>query len=187
MNSNDSNDREMEQLLEAHFASGADNVPPTPDLWVFLEDRLGEQAPRPLLAGIRDWAFPTGGFNGVPPIAATAAAVVVVAIAGSVWFVVGGSNLGGGPGDPTVTPPIAGQPTSTPMAPMMATAAPAATARVEKVVVVETVIVEKPVTIIEKIVETVVVEKMVEGKVVVVLQTVIVEKPVTITEKVVEL
>ena len=183
MNSNDSNDREMEQLLEAHFASGADNVPPTPDLWVFLEDRLGEQAPRPLLAGIRDWAFPTGGFNGVPPIAATAAAVVVVAIAGSVWFVVGGSNLGGGPGDPTVTPPIAGQPTSTPMAPMMATAAPAATARVEKVVVVETVIVEKPVTIIEKIV---VVEKMVEGKVVVVLQTVIVEKPVTITEKVVE-
>ena len=47
-------------------------------------------------------------------------------------------------------------------------------------------IVEKPVTIIEKIVETVVVEKMVEGKVVVVLQTVIVEKPVTITEKVVE-
>ena len=186
MNSNDSNDREMEQLLEAHFASGADNVPPTPDLWVFLEDRLGEQAPRPLLAGIRDWAFPTGGFNGVPPIAATAAAVVVVAIAGSVWFVVGGSNLGGGPGDPTVTPPIAGQPTSTPMAPMMATAAPAATARVEKVVVVETVIVEKPVTIIEKIVETVVVEKMVEGEVVVVLQTVIVEKPVTITEKVVE-
>ena len=186
MNSNDSNDREMERLLEAHFASGADNVPPTPDLWVFLEDRLGDQAPRPLLAGIRDWAFPTGGFNGVPPIAATAAAVVVVAIAGSVWFVVGGSNLGGGPGDPTVTPPIAGQPTSTPMAPMMATAAPAATARVEKVVVVETVIVEKPVTIIEKIVETVVVEKMVEGKVVVVLQTVIVEKPVTITEKVVE-
>ena len=69
---------------------------------------------------------------------------------------------------------------------MMASAAPAATARGEKVVVVETVIVEKPVTIIEKIVETVVVEKMVEGKVVVVLQTVIVEKPVTRVEKVVE-
>ena len=186
MNANDSNDREMERLLEAHFASGADNVPPTPDLWVFLEDRLGDQAPRPLLAGIRDWAFPAGGFNGVPPIAATAAAVVVVAIAGSVWFVVGGSNLGGGPGDPTGTPAIAGQPTSTPMAPMMVTAAPAATARVEKVVVVETVIVEKPVTIIEKIVETVVVEKIVEGQTVRVVETVIVEKPVIRVEKVVE-
>ena len=159
MNANDSNDREMERLLEEHFTSGTDNVPPTPDLWVFLEDRLGEQAPRPLLAGIRDWAFPAGGFNGVPPIAATAAAVVVVAIAGSVWFVVGGSNLGGGPGDPTVTPAIAGQPTPTPMPAMMATAAPAPTARVEKVVVVETVIVEKPVIRVEKVVETVVVEK----------------------------
>ena len=186
MNANDSNDREIERQLEQHFASGSDNVPPTPDLWVFLEGRLGDQTPRPLWAGIRDWAFPAGGFNGVPPIAATAAAVVVVAIAGSVWFVVGGSNLGGGPGDPTGTPAIAGQPTSTPMAPMMATAAPAATARVEKVVVVETVIVEKPVTIIEKIVETVVVEKVVEGQTVRVVETVIVEKSVTITEKVVE-
>ena len=186
MNSNDSNDREMERLLEQHFTSGSDNVPPTPDLWVFLEDRLGEQEPRPIWAGIRDWAFPAGGFNGVPPIAATAAAVVVVAIAGSVWFVVGSSNLGGGPGDPTGTPAIAGQPTPTPIPAMMVTAAPAPTARVEKVVVVETVIVEKPVIRVEKVVETVVVEKMVEGKVVVVLQTVIVEKPVTITEKVVE-
>ena len=51
MNANDSNDREMERLLEQHFASGADNVPPTPDLWVFLEDRLGDQTPRPLWQG----------------------------------------------------------------------------------------------------------------------------------------
>ena len=28
MNANDSNDREMERLLEGHFASDADNVPP---------------------------------------------------------------------------------------------------------------------------------------------------------------
>ena len=149
MNANDSNDRETERLLEAHFASGAANVPPTPDLWVFLEDRLGDQAPKPLLAGIRDWAFPAGGFNGVPPIAATAAAVVVVAIAGSVWFAVGGSD-------------------------------------VRTVTVVETVIVEKPVTITEKIVETVVVEKSVEGKTVRVVETVIVEIPVIRVEKVVE-
>ena len=48
MNSNDSNDREMERLLEGHFASDADNVPPTPDLWVFLEDRLGRPGPASL-------------------------------------------------------------------------------------------------------------------------------------------
>ena len=93
MNNNDSNDRDMERQLEQHFASGADKVPPTPDLWASLEGRLGEQDPKPVWAGIRDWAFPPGGFNGVPPIAATAAAVVVVAIAGSVWFAVGGRDV----------------------------------------------------------------------------------------------
>ena len=193
MNANDSNDREMERLLEGHFASDADNVPPTPDLWVFLEDRLGDQAPKPLMAGIRDWAFPAGGFSGVPPIAATAAAVVVIAIAGSVGYVVGGL----GPDDPTGTPAIAGQPTPTPMPAMMATAALAPTARVETVVVekhvegqtvrvVETVIVEKPVIRVEKVVETVVVEKVVEGQTVRVVETVIVEKPVTRVEIVIE-
>ena len=45
---------------------------------------------------------------------------------------------------------------------------------------------EKPVTRVEKVVETVVVEKVVEGKSVVVVETVIVEKPVTRVEKVVE-
>ena len=193
MNANDSNDREMERLLEGHFASDADNVPPTPDLWVFLEDRLGDQAPKPLMAGIRDWAFPAGGFSGVPPIAATAAAVVVIAIAGSVGYVVGGL----GPDDPPGTPAIAGQPTPTPMPAMMATAALAPTARVETVVVekhvegqtvrvVETVIVEKPVIRVEKVVETVVVEKVVEGQTVRVVETVIVEKPVTRVEIVIE-
>ena len=69
---------------------------------------------------------------------------------------------------------------------MMVTAAPAPTARVEKVVVVETVIVEKPVIRVEKVVETVVVEKVVEGQTVRVVETVIVEKPVIRVEKVVE-
>ena len=58
MNANDSNDQEMERLLEEHFASGADNVPPPPNFWVLLEGRLGDQTPRPLWAGLRDWAFP---------------------------------------------------------------------------------------------------------------------------------
>ncbi len=92
MNANDSNDREMERLLEAHFASGADNVPPTPDLWVWLEGRLGDQTPRPLWAGLRDQAFPAGGFRGAAAVAATAAAVAVVAASGAVWFVVGSSG-----------------------------------------------------------------------------------------------
>ncbi len=59
--------------------------------------------------------------------------------------------------------------------------------------VVEIVVVEKQVTRIEKVVETVVVEKqvtavekVVEGKTVTVVETVVVEKPVTRTEKVVE-
>ena len=54
---------------------------------------------------------------------------------------------------------------------------------VEKVITVE---VEKQVTVTEKVVETVVVEKMVEGERVTEIQTVVVEKPVTVTEKVVE-
>ena len=108
MNANDPNDREMERLLEEHFASGADNVPPTPNFWVLLEGRLGDQAPRPLWAGLRDWAFPAEGFRGTSALAATAAAVavvgvvVVVAIAGSIWFVVG-SN-GSIPAAPEIQP-----------------------------------------------------------------------------------
>ena len=66
---------------------------------------------------------------------------------------------------------------------MAAVACGGETEVVEKVVTVE---VEKPVTVIEKVVETVVVEKMVEGKTVMEVQTVIVEKPVTVIEKVVE-
>ena len=135
MNANDSNDQEMERLLEEHFASGADNVPPPPNFWVLLEGRLGDQTPRPLWAGLRDWAFPVQGFRGASALATTAAAVavvgvvVVVAIAGSIWFV-GGGNGGGIPAapEPLATPmPYA---TPTPMTesrtPLSATAAPAA-------------------------------------------------------------
>ena len=52
--------------------------------------------------------------------------------------------------------------------------------------VVETVVVEKPVTRTEKVIETVVVEKIVEGQTVKVVETVVVEKQVTRTEKVVQ-
>ena len=51
---------------------------------------------------------------------------------------------------------------------------------------IQTVVVEKQVTQIEKVIETVVVEKKVEGETVRVVETVVVEKPVTRTEKVVE-
>ena len=47
-------------------------------------------------------------------------------------------------------------------------------------------VVEKPVTRTEKVVETVVVEKMVKGEIVKVVETVVVEKQVTRIEKVVE-
>ena len=66
------------------------------------------------------------------------------------------------------------------------------TVEVEKIVqtkgdtVVQTVVVERPVTVTEKVIETVIVEKVVEGKTVMEVQTVVVERPVTVTEKVVE-
>ncbi len=50
--------------------------------------------------------------------------------------------------------------------------------------VIQTVVVEKPVT--ERVVETVIVEKQVAGETVRVVETVVVEKPVTVTERVVE-
>ncbi len=56
----------------------------------------------------------------------------------------------------------------------------------ETVTVVETVIVDREVTKVEKVVETVVVEKQVEGKTVTEIQTVVVEKPVTRVETVIE-
>ena len=52
--------------------------------------------------------------------------------------------------------------------------------------VIETVVVERQVTRTEKVVETVVVEKVVEGQTVKVIETVVVDRPVTVTEKVVE-
>jgi hypothetical protein len=48
---------------------------------------------------------------------------------------------------------------------------------------VQTVIVDRPVTVTEKVVETVIVEKMVEGKTVMEVQTVIVDRPVTVTRR----
>lgn len=52
--------------------------------------------------------------------------------------------------------------------------------------VIETVVVEREVTITEKVIETVVVEKVVEGKTVTEIQTVVVERPVTVTEQVIQ-
>ena len=66
---------------------------------------------------------------------------------------------------------------------MAAVACGGETEVVEKIVTVE---VEKPVTVTEKVVETVIVEKMVEGKTVMEVQTVVVDRPVTVIEKVVE-
>ena len=97
MSTNDSNEREMERQLEQHFASGADNVPPTPDLWANLEGRLGEQDPKPLWAGIRDWALPTWRVQwSAAARRGRGAAVVMMAIAGTVGYIVGGLGQDGG-------------------------------------------------------------------------------------------
>ena len=119
MNSNnDMNDREMERLLEEHFASGAANVSPTPDLWGLLESHLGAQDPKPLWAVLRDIGTPVDGFRFAPVLAATAAVAVVAVAGGSVWFAVGSS---GGGGLPAVVPVVA---TPTPLPAMMEAAGP---------------------------------------------------------------
>ena len=100
MNRNDANEREMERLLEEHFAPGAANLPPTPDLWGALESRLGEQDPKPLWAVLRDVGTPVDGFRFAPALAATAAVAVVAVAGGSVWFAVGTSGGGGVPASP---------------------------------------------------------------------------------------
>ena len=96
MNRNDANEREIERLLEEHFAPGPANVPPTPDLWGALESRLGEQDPKPLWAVLRDIGTPVDGFRFAPALAATAAVAVVAVAGGSVWFAVGTGGSGGG-------------------------------------------------------------------------------------------
>ncbi len=110
MNRNDANEREMERLLEEHFAPGASNVPPSPDLWGTLESRLGEQDPKPLWAVLRDIGTPVDGFRFAPALAATAAVAVIAVAGGSVWFTVG---TGGGGGIPAAVP-IVGTPTPLP-------------------------------------------------------------------------
>ena len=96
MNNNDVNEREMERLLEEHFASGAANVPPAPDLWGALESRLGEQDPKPLWAVLRDAGTPADGFRFAPALAASAAVAIVAVAGGSVWLASGGFGGGGG-------------------------------------------------------------------------------------------
>ena len=95
MTANDAHDGELERQLAAHYAAGNGNVPPTPDLWAAVHDRLGEQAPRPLWARVRDWRAAMGRFRGTLTLATTAATVVVVAIAATVWLAGGGFGPGG--------------------------------------------------------------------------------------------
>ena len=113
MNRNDDmNEREMERLLEEHFASGAPGVPPTPDLWGRLESRLGAQDPKPLWAVLRDVGTPVDGFRFAPALAATAAVAVVAVAGGSVWFAVG-AGIDGRGGIPASVP-VGGTPTPVP-------------------------------------------------------------------------
>ena len=128
MNRNDSNEREMERLLEEHFTSGPANVPPTPDLWGALESRLGEQDPKPLWAVLRDIGTPVDGFRFAPALAATAAVAVIAVAGGSVWFAVGTSGGGGVPANPAegwMALESGSDPTPTPQAMMADSSGPA--------------------------------------------------------------
>ena len=182
MTANNAHDGELERKLAAHFAAGNGNVPPTPDLWAALHDRLGEQKPRPLWARIRDWRTAMGRFRGTLTLATTAATVVVIAIAGAVWLAGGGFGPGGvvevryvegppGPAGPAGAQGARGA--------QGAAGAKGAAGAAGQTMVVEK---EKPV-VVEKVVT---VEKLVE-KPVVITKAVerVVEKPVVVQEKVV--
>ena len=121
------NDREIERLLEEHFASGPANVPPSPDLWGALESRLGEQDPKPLWAVLRDIGTPVDGFRFAPALAATAAVAVIAVAGGSVWFVAGTGGGGGVPASPVEWTALEGgsDPTPTPEAMMADSPGPA--------------------------------------------------------------
>ena len=168
MTANDAHDGELERQLTAHYAAGNGNVPPTPDLWAALHDRLGEQKPRPLWARILDWGTAMGRFRGTLTLATTAVTVVLVAVAGTVWLAGGGFGPGGvvevryveGPSGPAgpVGPPG-------PKGATGAQGAQGASGAAGKTIVIDKevpVVIEKVVTV-EKIVEQpVVVEKAVE-------------------------
>ncbi len=135
MNRNDANERDMERLLEEHFASGAANVPPTPDLWGQMESRLGDQDPKPLWAVLRDVGTPVDGFRFAPALAATAAVAVVAVAGGSVWFAVGAGGNGGVLGMAEAEPGTAVVPivaTPTPEAMMANSAGPRASEEQEE-------------------------------------------------------
>ena len=95
MTANNAHDGELERKLAAHYAAGNGNVPPTPDLWAALHDRLEAQKPRPLWARIWDWGTAMGRFRGTLTLATTAATAVVIAITAAVWLAGGGLGLGG--------------------------------------------------------------------------------------------
>ena len=168
MTANNAHDGELEQQLAAHYAAGNGNVPPTPDLWAALHDRLGAQAPRPLWARILDWGIAMGRFRGTLTLATTAVTVVVVAIASTVWLAGGGFGLGGevevryvqGPPGPAGPAGPQGE-----RGAQGATGAQGASGAAGKTIVIDKevpVVIEKVVTV-EKIVEQpVVVEKAVE-------------------------
>ena len=168
MTANNAHDGELERQLAAHYAAENGNVPPTPDLWAALHDRLGEQAPRPLWARVRDWRAAMGRFSGTLTLATTAVTVVVVAIAATVWLAGGGFGPGGvvevryveGPPGPRGPAGPQGE-----RGAQGATGAQGASGAAGQTIVIDKevpVVIEKVVTV-EKIVEQpVVVEKIVE-------------------------
>ena len=159
MTANNAHDGELEQQLAAHYAAGNGNVPPTPDLWAALHDRLGEQRPRPLWARILDWGTAMGRFSGTLTLATTAVTLLVVAIASTVWLAGGGFGPGGvvevryveGPPGPAGPAGPQGE-----RGAQGAAGAKGATGAAGQTIVVEK---EKPVVVEKTVVKEVVVEK----------------------------
>ncbi len=90
----DSQDQEMERVLQGYFASERPGARAPDDLWQRLENRLGEQSAPSRLSTIGDKIFPRTGRLWSPAFATAGVAAVAVAVTVSVWVATGGFSGG---------------------------------------------------------------------------------------------
>ena len=116
----DSQDQEMERVLQGYFASERPGVRAPDDLWQRLESRLGEQSDPSRLSAIGDKIFPRTGRLWSPVVATAGVAAVAVVATVSVWAATGGFS-GGEPqeelvsrGERGATATAVGTPAATP-------------------------------------------------------------------------
>ncbi len=85
-------EQETERLLRQYFASESPNIQAPDDLWLRLENRLGEQRGPFQPSAIRDALFPATGRWWAPAIATAGVAAVAVGVTVAVLTTSGGDS-----------------------------------------------------------------------------------------------